>query len=184
MKIQIILGISLLLILVSCVPQVADQQKSCDASYSFVNGACCLDKDQNKICDKDEVQRAQNVIDKNPVIIIDEACSLPRFTCVSKEITPNYVKLVLHFDRDENIQVQKISLTSIGCSKEFNNTAMRFNEDAEFVIPCIIEGEGIDTLVATDVVIQPIVRQSNGQIFDYGTPTPATLNGHISGVVR
>ena len=65
-------AISLLIIfafLVSaCSPQVKTQQPVCNKPYILVGNDCCLDKDDNSICDKDEValQKAKtfSIIDK------------------------------------------------------------------------------------------------------------------------
>ena len=53
-------AISLLIIfafLVSaCSPQVKTQQPVCNKPYILVGNDCCLDKDDNSICDKDEIK--------------------------------------------------------------------------------------------------------------------------------
>lgn len=178
MKVFTIIFLVLILVVTGCT-----LQDRCDTSYSFVNGACCLDKNANDICDTDETQRANTVVRERPVVLVQETCHLPRFECLSKDLTEDFVSLDLKFERDEIITIKKMTLSSFGCSQEFDKE-MRFNDNYEFVIPCVIEDDAFKTEVVTEAVIQPILRHSNGQIYDYGTPTEATLRGEVGGAVR
>src|SRR3989344_3306360 len=140
MKLFTILFLAFLLVLSACMPQ----GENCDLSYSFVNGACCLDKNANNICDKEETQRAETVFRDRPVVLIEEICNLPRFSCVDKQLTSDYVYLNLRFERDEIITIKKITLNSLKCSAEFD-TKLNFNDGGEFKIPCVIDSDAFKT---------------------------------------
>ena len=181
MKLKI-LFLLLVFVLVGCTPFPSLPEKKCDLSYSLINGSCCLDKNANQICDREETQRLQTVIREKPVLLVGEECRVSRFTCEQKELTPDYVLLRLRFDRDELLTVKNITLTSLRCSESFD-TALNFNEDAVFKIPCVIDSDALKSEVVVDALIQPVVRHSNGQIYDYESETAAVLKGTISGNV-
>ena len=176
--------ILLVAFLAACTPPVAENKVVCAIPFSAVNGACCLDKNKNGLCDRDETQRVETIIRERPVILVNEVCNLPRFSCIEKKITPNYVKLKLRFERDEMMEVTKISLKDLQCSQEVNATLLNLNDEFDITIPCVIDRDAIRTDVITEGIIQPVLRYSNGQIFDYGKKTPASLKGEISGIVR
>ena len=171
--------IFLLLFFSAC--QIQPEQK-CDLSYSFVNGACCLDKDVNRICDRDETPKVQAIVGSKDVLFVQEMCNIPHFTCLYKKITAEKVVLDVRLERDETIHVQKISLPELKCSQTFNST-LKFGEEEEFTIPCVITGALVKSSIVTDANIQEVLRHSNGQIYDYGTVTPTSLRGEIAGVV-
>ena len=172
-----------LILLAGCVSLPESQPSNCEAPLSKVNNQCCVDKNANQVCDIDETRKAETIIRERPIVLIEESCNLPRFSCVEKEITPDFVKLRLRFERDEVIKIKRITLGSLSCQAEFNQE-LRFNDEAEFVIPCVIDQDSVKVDVETDALIQPILRYSSGQIYNYGTPTEAVLKGQIGGLVK
>jgi len=172
-----------LVFLASCVSLPESQRSACEAPLSTVNNQCCVDKNANQVCDIDETRKAETIIRERPIVLIEESCNLPRFSCVEKQITPDFVKLRLRLERDEVIQMKRITLGSLSCQAEFNQE-LRFNDEAEFIIPCVIDQDSVKVDVETDALIQPILRYSSGQIYNYGTPTEAVLKGQIGGLVK
>src|SRR3989344_6086031 len=144
----LILGI--ILLLTSCVPQYVTDigEQKCDLPYRQVNGACCLDKNANRVCDLDETQRSQTIVREKPLVLVKEL------------ILP-----VLH------------------CQEEFD-ILMNRGDVHTFTVPCIIDQEVASSEASVEVIIKPILRYSNGQIYNYGILTPATLRGEIGGLVQ
>ncbi len=177
----IILFLIGLILLSGCVPPVNTPEK-CSTSYSLVNGACCLDKNQNQVCDRDEVQQSQTFLRAKPLLVVAETCDIPRFDCLSKQLTSTFVKVDLRLNRDEKIKIKEVSFPELKCNYEFD-VDMNFNDEHVFLVPCSVSEDAIRSSVAIEAVITPVLRHSNGQVYDYGTPTPATLNGEIAGVV-
>ena len=187
MRFALFMCLAAMLVFSACVPPVqqpVQQDSACEVPYASVNGACCLDKNANRVCDRDETQRSETVVRERPVILVQEVCNLPRFTCLQKEITPDFVSLKLRFERDEVLKVEKMTLKEIGCSQSFEKVELRFNDEYEFKIPCLVEGDAVKAEVSTEVEITPILKYSSGQVFGYGTPAPAVLKGEISGLVK
>ena len=179
----IVLLLTGVLLLIGCVSREKFIKSNCEKPYLFVHNICCLDKNNNKICDVDETQRAKTILREKPLVIVEEICHLPRFSCQHKEITPDFIKFVLKFERDEIIKVRKMTIKELQCSKELYFD-LNFSDTFEVTIPCVINGDVVKSEVFTEVVIQPILRYSNGQIYDYGILTPATLRGEVSGLVQ
>lgn len=157
----------------------------CDSPYISHGNECCLDKNDNNVCDVDETQKVETtVVRERPIILVEETCSMPRFTCLSKEITEDYVRLMLRFDRDEIINIKSIDLKELGCKKDFEDLELRYNDEFEVKIPCVINEEAIKTSILTEADITRIIKHSNGQVFDHGTPTGAEIKGEIGGIVE
>ncbi|HZX12045.1 MAG TPA: hypothetical protein VFE88_01140 [Candidatus Nanoarchaeia archaeon] len=179
----LILGI--ILLLTSCVPQYVTDigEQKCDLPYRQVNGACCLDKNANRVCDLDETQRSQTIVREKPLVLVQELCHFPRFECKEKTITKDFVQITLKLERDEIITVKKLILPVLHCQEEFD-ILMNRGDVHTFTVPCIIDQEVASSEASVEVIIKPILRYSNGQIYNYGILTPATLRGEIGGLVQ
>ena len=53
------LGILSIVLLSACTTQIEPKQTTCNKPYILVGNNCCLDKDDNSICDKDEQQKIE-----------------------------------------------------------------------------------------------------------------------------
>ena len=112
MKVSVLFMLGSIL-LTSCVSLPESQISDCASPFSKVNDQCCLDKNANQVCDVDETKKVETIIRDRPIVLIEESCNLPRFSCIEKEITPDSVKLRLRFERDELIKIKRITLASL-----------------------------------------------------------------------
>lgn len=70
MRYLILLSIVFIFLIGACATQVETKQPVCNKPYILVGNDCCLDKDDNSICDKDEVKEESKV--KEPKQITQE----------------------------------------------------------------------------------------------------------------
>ncbi|SRR3989344_9435845 len=124
-KFPLLIGV--LLIAVVLVSGCTTSEKiACDKPYILVGNDCCLDKDDNNICDKDESYVSQRPVQGFTV----EECSFPDsglFTCQSNSISDNLVKLNLHSSTSGPIIIKKITLPAVSCEAEFSYNELNLN---------------------------------------------------------
>ena len=106
---------------------LADEDKKglvvCNKPYLLVGRECCLDKDDNSICDKDEIKPE----DKQFYIsgaIIKEECGYNQFstllTCESYKVTPRGVELTLLWESAKTYLIKEISVVNTNCSNKWD----------------------------------------------------------------
>lgn len=189
-----------LLMLCSCVTQVPEQLIPditeptttvptfvCNKPYIQVGSDCCLDENDNSICDTDETAEVSN----------QAKCdiSIP-FNCRYAEISKDNIHLSLKYITQGNIYLESISFPSLGCSKYFYNvpkdqwiydpltdySKVEPLKETAYDIPCEITGDYVNT----DLEIKYIIYNDGvpfGEIQRYlyskDDVTYGTLEGEI-----
>lgn len=189
--ILILVIIALLVFIVSCIEQeeakelIEQEQMACEKPYIMVSGDCCLDDNNNGICDKNEVEKKPGV-DLLPGPSVSERCEAgSKMQCVGYTIGLNEIAVKFQSTSKDFINVKKIALLSLGCSAEFkSNAELRFNEMQEFKIPCTIKHTTIDSNMAITADIRIVNIKGSGEVYDVSAPTESEMKGHISGAVK
>ncbi len=163
----------------------AGQGPNCPAPYRVNGAGCCLDKNTNQICDADETAKITTIIKERPVLTYNEICdATSRFECVEKRITKNGVTLKLRLAKDELVQVRSVELSGLGCTQEFAQPVMQYNDLTVLQIPCVVNQGNIQSKMAITADIQQYLRYSNGQAYGTTEQRRFTLSGLISGFVQ
>ncbi len=184
-KIQWI-SIGVLILFVLVLAGCTQRNAECTAPYIAKGAECCLDRNENNICDEDETSKVTAVVKDRPVVMYEEVCdATSRFECLEKKITNDYVWLKLRFNKDEVLKVKKVALPELGCSQEFTNEPMKYNDVQEFTIPCLLGGkEIVKSKLIIDADVQNYLRYSNGQVYELTQPRTFSFSGVVSGFVQ
>ncbi|MBI5391761.1 hypothetical protein HZB00_02040 [Candidatus Woesearchaeota archaeon] len=156
----------------------------CGKYYLAHENTCCLDKNENSICDVDETTRATTVVRERPYLLVQELCDASsRFVCVDKTITSNFIKLRLRLNKDELVTVSKISFPELTCSQTFTTPEMKYPDEQEFTIPCVINQDAVASALSIEGTTRNYLRYSNGQVYSTTPETPVSFAGKVSGAV-
>lgn len=116
--------------------RISEKAIVCNEPYIKFGTSCCLDQNDNKICDEDEgsinkivVVKPENIA---PERILPERCILaPGLACISHKIEPTQATLIISNGLGRTITVTNIDIA--GCSGTFN-TDMQSGSETRFDI--------------------------------------------------
>lgn len=157
-------------------------QDSCNAPYTYMGGDCCLDKNQDKICDKDtaEVRSFTGA----------EDCKFDReFTCLGKKITSNAIELKIRHDRSGIASITKIELPNVGdngCKQVTNGLiedGIDFDQEKIIVVSCPDIGDFVDTPILLEAKVYEKSRMRGNVLTPYTTYDVST-EGYLAGIVQ
>jgi len=141
----------------------------CNEPYILVGTSCCLDQNDNSICDNDESQSSptgEPILSQSNTI---EECHIGgRFECESYIINNDKITLKL---KSKNIDYQapkSIYLPSIGLEgcelnldPSFDN-ALEYQESRIFEIPCNINKDSVDTKLIIEFISYKLTTNAYG----------------------
>lgn len=198
-RLLLILSIIGLVILSGCAKENMEGSLCNKPYFEFMKGQCCLDADDNKICDKDETVKEENKenieIASQPVqALTSEGCSgtLYYFDCIWSYITKNEIQIKLRGEKESIIVIKKIDVPNVPCGKEFGTSikdGIKYGEEKQFNIPCDFKKNSVESNLDFYVTIYPREGFKNGNFSEEwtGYPVPSKdlkLKGGISGMVR
>ena len=158
---------------------------TCTSPYIYIGGNCCLDKDNNQVCDEDE----------GPTSIIraveaEEDCSIDRkLTCAGKRISNNKITIKLRNDQSGIFSPTLIEITNAGktgCKKTFQGKVedgFDYQKDKEYEIDCAIDENYVDSLITIKGFTYEKSQVKGPAIMPY-TIWDFETDGHISGMVQ
>jgi hypothetical protein len=165
--------------------KTAENAIACEKPYIIVNGDCCLDNNNNGLCDKNEAaKKPGDDLLQGPYV--SERCEGGgRLKCVTYNIGLNTISIKFQSTSKDLINIKKIELPSLGCSREYGgNVEMRYDEVQELNIPCNIRHTTIDSDMVITTNIRVVKLKNTGEVYDVSEPSEAIMNGHISGAVK
>ncbi|MDD5651182.1 MAG: hypothetical protein PHF86_12335 [Candidatus Nanoarchaeia archaeon] len=157
-------------------------KNTCDSPYIYVGGNCCLDKDNNKICDSDEKPTSMiRAIDAK------ESCSVDRkLTCTWKRISDNKVSIKFRNDQSGIFSVTSIELSNVGkngCKQVFSGKVedgFDYQREKQYDLECSFTEDYIDSLIIVKGITYERSKGNGPSIMPYTTWTFES-DGHISG---
>lgn len=204
--ILLVLGLILCLFLIS---GCGEQKLVCNKPYIQVGTNCCLDKDDNSICDKDDIGETSTQI--IPTFMVEKCKDNVYFNCIRSHITEKELQFDLKSKKAGSFIVEKISLPNIPCEQTFEvdcilcgeeiNTVceesfglcgenenidkeqgLKFEDIRKFNLPCTFTKESVDS----ELVIEGIFYKWNPQenMERYEEPSRVITKSLISGIVR
>lgn len=191
MKIAIIaLLIALALMITGCGTTTTDSLQAsnplvCENPYIIFNNDCCLDSNNNGLCDKDEIPK-DKAPELSPGPAVSERCDGgSKMQCVGYSIGVDEISIKLQSTSKDIINIHKVILPSLGCSADFKSTAdMKYNDVQDINIPCKVTHTTIDSDIVINAESKIVKIKNTGEIYDITAPTPIEMQGHISGVVK
>ena len=196
----IFIGLSLLLVLFisGCgtgeVVKDIENQVVCNKPYILVGTECCLDQNDNSICDTDESQSPTETPLLSQGITVESCESGSIFKCESYAINKDKITLKLKSPKADYYAIKRIYLPQItlnGCELEMNSSfvnALGYKEIKTFEIPCNIDKESVDT----ELFIDYIYYKSTNGIYGFDVENEngkfiainGSSKGYIMGMVR
>src|SRR3989344_5975165 len=99
------------------VTRTAENTIACEKPYIVVNGDCCLDDNNNNLCDKNEVAKKPGA-DLLQGPYVSERCEGGgRLKCVTYNIRLNTISIKFQSTSKDLINVKRMALPSLGCSQ-------------------------------------------------------------------
>lgn len=169
----------------------------CNKPYILVGTGCCLDQNDNKICDSDENIDVENQSIEKPKSqeIIRSDCYLPGnvpgtadLECSNMKVENKIIKLILISNKAENISIQKIELPNIGkngCSKTFNYTEeepIKYHDVMEYELNCDFAGE--DSFYSKLIIDYAVYAKYTKFVMVGDKVVVNTINGYVEGMVK
>lgn len=157
-------------------------KNTCDSPYIYVGGECCLDKDNNKICDNDEKPTSMiRAIDAR------EDCSIDRkLTCTWKKISNNKVQIKFRNDQSGTFSVTSIELSNVGktgCKQVYSGKVedgFDYQNTKQFDLDCQFSEDYIDSLIVVKGIVYEKTKANGPSVMPY-TVWTFESDGHISG---
>ena len=178
MKKSLIFGILISIILIS---GAGCEKSKCNSPYfEYETGKCCLDKNDNKICDNDEK-------DYQPVqaITVEDCTDNSYFDCTWSYITKEEVQFNLKARKNGIITIEKIELPNLPCSKKFDNLVMKYNDEEKITILCNSKKDSFESEYIITGEFSEFKSGSKTGTEDYYTSySKYTTQGWISGMIR
>lgn len=134
-KIFFITILSILFLLIASCAQ--NQQIICNKPYILVGNSCCLDKNNNNVCDKDEEKTKEEVTCDKPYIKVGNNCCLDKNDnkiCDSdeKEITTSTSEEKSNFSiADLQSDINKVLNAPVLLVKDFNTNKFQVYSDTK-----------------------------------------------------
>ena len=183
------------------VKDVEDSEQTnqvvCNKPYILVGNDCCLDQDDNSICDIDESQSSPS---GEPILsqsVTIEECYTGGFIfeCESSIINSNKITIKLKSNIANYYAPERIYLPQIGINgceltldTSFEN-ALVYEESKVYEIPCDIDKDVVDT----ELIIDYMGYKPTTSVFDFDVETEegeklkthdGSSKGRLMGMVR
>ncbi|MBW2992755.1 hypothetical protein KY345_06070 [Candidatus Woesearchaeota archaeon] len=120
---------ALILILVILLAGCAGETE-CESPYMKFGDSCCLDRDDNKICDSHETVQQTIIEEKEAECVVGEGLN-----CEDIKVTSDRIEIVIENILDRNINVHSIEFDNVNCQRVFDDNLFRGQREV-FVIPC------------------------------------------------
>lgn len=171
----------------------------CNKPYIQVGSECCLDKNGDKVCDKDEQTdiketEAKKSINPNPVqaLTVEYCTGTYYFDCPWSYITKDEVQFKLRATRSGIAIIKRIEIPNVPCTKEFGNIplekGMKYDEIRQFNVTCNFKKNSVDSDVKLYITQYPIEGFKEGDTskewMGYKEPIEMVTILYISGMVR
>ena len=143
MKFKLIFIILIIIFISGC------SKISCNRPYLQVGSSCCLDQNNNKVCDVDEKAGVEQV-DVGEAFS-PKGCILgDGLSCSGFSVTESNIQMNLKNSLERTIVIHKISFTNINCEATFDETVFKGVKE-NFVIPCkLTKGSTLDSAFTID----------------------------------
>lgn len=160
-------------------------QDTCKAPYTFIGGDCCLDKDNNGVCDDDEAITG-NVISR----IVEEECEIKdRLTCAGKKIEQGLITLRLRNDKSGIFSPISIELANVGnegCKAVFSGSVedgFDYQQTKEYKLKCDFSEKYVDSLIIIKGTVYERSHVRGPALMPYN-PLEFSADGYIKGIVE
>lgn len=158
---------------------------TCTSPYIYIGGNCCLDENDNKICDSDENPSTYiRAVDAKDECVIDR-----RFTCTWKKISNNLIQIRLRNDKSGIFSPTSIEFSGVGkngCKKTFSGTVeygFDYQKSEEYSIECDFSENYINSLITIKGMTYERNSIKGPSLMPY-TIWEFETEGHISGFVE
>jgi len=158
---------------------------TCTSPYIYVGGDCCLDKDNNKICDEDETPNSMiRAVDSKEECVIDR-----KLTCTWKRISANKIQIKLRNDQAGIFSPYSIEFSNVGkggCKATFSGAVENgfdYQKDKQYDIECDFDENYINSLIVVKGMVYEKSKVRGPALTPYNTLEFAT-EGHINGFVE
>lgn len=167
---------------------IKEQEIICNSPYIRYADSCCLDKNYNDICDKDETTPSENIVSEET--IQDSCTDTSYFECLGSYITKEEVFLKLKAIRDGYTHIKKVEIPKYNCFKEFDesnvSSGLKFNNIIDIKVPCKIDKSKLeDEAFSIELIFYPRVGIDEDTGEWLGKPRGTIFNkGTITGTVK
>ena len=184
MKIYSLFGLILIsLIFISSCNSQTQVTPVCNKPYLLVGEGCCLDQNDNSICDKDESDNNKSILLDRSVqaLTVEECTSNNYFDCPYSYIHKDSIEFNLKVTKAGRLVITKIDLPNVPCQKTFedNPIFLEYNDVTKFILKCDIKKDA----VGSDIIIDLIYYEWDAYGY-YKEPQRITAKSWISGIVR
>ena len=162
---------------------------TCNKPYIVVGTECCLDQDDNSICDKDEPSNKENLENSQlgrPVqaLTVEDCASNTYFECPYSYIHKDSIEFDLKAKKAGLAVITKIDFPNVPCTQGFEEVprdlGMTYNNVKKFIINCDIQKDAVES----EMVIDLIYYEWDAKFNEYKEPVNVITTGWISGIVR
>ena len=128
------MGLKLIFVIMLFIFVSGCGQISCNKPYIHVGVSCCLDQNNDKVCDVDE--KVVGVQDVTETEVYDSECTIGfGLDCAGFKVTKDNVQLTIQNSLERSVVIHKITLKNIDCAATFDETVFKGVQE-NFVIPC------------------------------------------------
>ena len=117
--------------------ELSPQQAVCNKPYILIGNDCCLDKDDNGICDNDEKTEieAKSEEKTDEELFLNSVCNLPAgIYCNANKITANAITLVLA--NELGFDITDVSVTASSCTIPATGSLMNGEQNTFTISGC------------------------------------------------
>lgn len=154
MKTILLIIVTLAILISGCTKELA-----CNKPYIQVGADCCLDQNNNQICDNHEEQKIEEPR------LSPERCALEQgLACVDFKASENDIQLGIANGLGRDIKIHTIKFKNLDCARTFD--VKLFSGDQKvFVIPCTLaKGERLDAEFTINYFERDKMFTNNGGI--------------------
>jgi len=153
-KVLFILIIFSLLFLIGCKQTPTGETIKgvvCNEPYIRYADDCCLDQNNNKICDNDEKEDKKTDSSYQPVqaLTVESCTNNQYFDCIWSYMTKEEVQFKLQAKKAGSFVIKKISMPNVPCEKEFEvvdkEEGLKFDDIVEIHIPCEFKKDSVES---------------------------------------
>ena len=134
--------------------RISEKAIACNKPYIRFGTSCCLDKNGNNVCDRDE--KTIEVIEEStkgtiPEKFLPEKCLIETsFTCISSKVKPTQSTIIFQNGYGKSVTIDRVNIGR--CSKTFSTTLIS-EEEGLFVVTGCSNGE-VKEVFKGDVAIK------------------------------
>lgn len=184
-----------LIVLNGCANETGEKPLCNKPYFEYMIGQCCLDADDNKICDKDEtVKEEKSEVASQPVQALTSELCLDTFylDCVWSYATKNEVQVKFKGTEEGIIVIKKIEIPNVPCEKEFESlieNGLKYSEEKQFNIPCDFKKNSVESNLDIYITLYPKQGFKNGNFSEGWVGYPVSskdlkVRSWISGMIR